>query len=289
MCEHRTTQCVAGHVSMLRRCGDTTGPLDLLRTKPNLLDRCQWTSIRLAQCQVPRLARTGKGKKGDKSKDQKPISKPEQFQGYCGYCEKWGHKRAECRKRIADGKPTGGAAASADNDGDVAAVMEVDDAVMGTEDDETSTGWCFAVTSLCAAVGSTGSLLLDSGRHKHLCTPKFADLIPTGPDRSLLKLKDAQQNDLAISGQKTVPMLVGPTSGKHAVEATATFRVAEVRDNILSLGKLVRKVSFSFTLGPRGCSKEKDGRRVPLSLERNKQFACGGEAWIRGGGNSCCG
>ena len=30
----------------------------------------------------------GKGKKGDKSKDQKPISKPEQFQGYCGYCEK---------------------------------------------------------------------------------------------------------------------------------------------------------------------------------------------------------
>ena len=31
----------------------------------------------------------GKGKKGDKSKDQKPISKPEQFQGYCGYCDKW--------------------------------------------------------------------------------------------------------------------------------------------------------------------------------------------------------
>ena len=30
----------------------------------------------------------GKGKKGDKSKDQKPLSKPEQFQGYCGYCDK---------------------------------------------------------------------------------------------------------------------------------------------------------------------------------------------------------
>ena len=60
-----------------------------------------------------------------------------------------------------------------------------------------------------------------------------------------LKLKDVQQNDLVISGQKTVPMLVGPTGGKHAMEATATFRVAEVRDNILSLGKLVRK-GFSF-------------------------------------------
>ena len=52
------------------------------------------------------------------------------------------------------------------------------------------------------------------------------------------------------------------------MEATATFRVAEVRDNILSLGQLVRK-GFSFTLGPRGCSMEKDGREVPLYLERN--------------------
>ena len=34
------------------------------------------------------------------------------------------------------------------------------------------------------------------------------------------------------------------------------------------LGKLVRK-GFSFTLGPRGCSMEKDGRCVPLHLERN--------------------
>ena len=58
--------------------------------------------------------------------------------------------------------------------------MEVDDVVMRAGDDETSTGWCFAVTSLCAVVGSTGSLLLDSESGEHLCTPKFADLIPTG-------------------------------------------------------------------------------------------------------------
>ena len=107
----------------------------------------------------------GKGKKGDKSKDQQPISKP-----------KWGHKRAECRKRTADAKSKGGAAAA--SDGDVAAVMEVDDVVMRAGDDETSTGWCFAVTSLCAVVGSTGSLLLDSGSDEHLCTPKFEGLDP---------------------------------------------------------------------------------------------------------------
>ena len=52
------------------------------------------------------------------------------------------------------------------------------------------------------------------------------------------------------------------------MKATATFRVAEVRDNILSLGKLVRK-GFSFTLGRHGCSMEKDGRSIPLYLERN--------------------
>ena len=90
-------------------------------------------------------------------------------------------KCADCRKRIADGTSKGGAAAaSADNNGDVAAVMEVDEDVMGTEDDKTSTVWCFGVTSLCAAVGSEGC-------DEHLCTPKFADLISTSPDRSPTK------------------------------------------------------------------------------------------------------
>ena len=114
------------------------------------------------------------------------------------------HKRADCRKRIADGKSKGGAAASADNDGDVAAVMDIDDFVLDAERDDASTGFCLGVSSMCAVLGSTGSLLLDSGSDEHLCSPKFADLIPTGPDRSLLKLKDVQQNDLTISGQKIV-------------------------------------------------------------------------------------
>ena len=50
-------------------------------------------------------------------------------------------KRADCKKTHRHGKSKGGAkAASADNDGHIAAVMEVDDAAMGIEDDETSTG-----------------------------------------------------------------------------------------------------------------------------------------------------
>ena len=76
---------------------------------------------------------------------------------------------------------------------------------MRTGDDDTTTGWCFAVTSMCSVVGSTGSLLLDSGSDEHLCTPKFADLTPTNPNSSPFKLKNVQQNDLAISGQKPCP------------------------------------------------------------------------------------
>ena len=68
------------------------------------------------------------------------MSEPEQFQAYCGCCDKWGHKRADCRKRIADAKSKGGAVAASADDGDVAAVMEVDDVVMRGGDDETSTG-----------------------------------------------------------------------------------------------------------------------------------------------------
>ena len=66
-----------------------------------------------------------------------------------------------------------------DNDGEVQAVLEIDD-------EGELLGWCFGVTSLCAAVGSTGSLLLDSGSDERLSTPKFAGLIPTTPDRSPL-------------------------------------------------------------------------------------------------------
>ena len=157
MCEHRTAQCVAGHVSMPRRCGDRTGPLDL-------------------------------------------------------------------------------------------------------RDDETSTGCCFALTSMCAVVGSTGSLLLDSGSDEHLCNLKFADLIPTSRDRSLLKLKDVQQNDLVISGQKT--MLVGPTGGKHAI-----------RDGLIPGGQILSKRPTVFFLPVNPTNKEhKDPETVDLKAPRLARY-----------------
>ena len=49
----------------------------------------------------------GKGKdKSGKDKGGKPGAgrggSPYSFDGYCSYCEKFGHKRAECRKRLSE-------------------------------------------------------------------------------------------------------------------------------------------------------------------------------------------
>ena len=50
--------------------------------------------------------RRAKGKKGDgkgnKDKSSEGKGKTEYFAGYCGYCWKKGHKRKDCRKRLAD-------------------------------------------------------------------------------------------------------------------------------------------------------------------------------------------
>ena len=42
--------------------------LDLLRTKPHLLDRCRWMSIRPVQCLDSRLAKTGKGNRRERAR-----------------------------------------------------------------------------------------------------------------------------------------------------------------------------------------------------------------------------
>jgi len=59
----------------------------------------------------------GKGKgKGKGDHYTKPFNgKGAPFQGYCGYCDGWGHKRAECRKRERDLAARDGKAAAVAN------------------------------------------------------------------------------------------------------------------------------------------------------------------------------
>ena len=146
--------------------------------------------------------------------------------------------------------------------------MGDDDFALDAEGDEASAGWCFGVSSMCAVLGSTGSLLLDSARNEHLCSPKFADF----RQKSSQAQRCAAERSDNFQVRKLVPLLVGPSGGKHAMEAAVTFRVAEVRDHILSLGKLVRK-GFHFTLGPPWLHNG-ERREERAALLGTKQLAC---------------
>ena len=72
---------------------------------------------------------------------------------------------------------------------------------MEVDDEGKSLGWCFGVASLCAAVGSTGSLLLDSGGDELSCTPKFADTDRNKPGPQLPQTQ-GKQHELAINRPK---------------------------------------------------------------------------------------
>ena len=186
------------YAETLRRYDGTSGSSSHQTPSTGLV---QWMSIRPVQCLNSRLAKTGKGNRRERARARMARAKARarkvtrarirsryrnmsNSKDTVGIATNGGHKPVDCRKRIAETKSKGGAAAACADDGDVAAVMEVDDVMMTTGDDETSTGRCFALTSMCAVVGSTGSLLLDCGSDEHLCTPKFADLIPTSRDHS---------------------------------------------------------------------------------------------------------
>lgn len=52
----------------------------------------------------------GKGKKGKKGKEKgvmKASGKARRFDGYCSYCEKYGHKKADCRQKARDQQGAG--------------------------------------------------------------------------------------------------------------------------------------------------------------------------------------
>ena len=107
-----------------------------------------------------------KGKGKDKSKHKssdssKSKERQVQFQGYCSHCSKWGHKRADCRTRLAQQKNDAMACIQeSEEEGDgVKSVQwsDVDSDV--TELDSSS--WCFAAMN--TPRGPAGTLHVDSG------------------------------------------------------------------------------------------------------------------------------
>ena len=189
-----------------------------------------------------------KSNDGDKAKGRDYWNSGQQqaqFQGYCSHCSKWGHKRADCRTRLAQQKS-----------GAVAGVQEPESEADGVQaaqwSDADSDGADLDSSSRCFAAsnnprGPAGTLLVDSGADDHICHPR-----------------DVQRgNPLSHHGTRHVNLSVG-TGGQRA---NIDFQIADISDNIISLGKLLRN-GFVFNLR---------GRLIQsciISVTRQRLFRC---------------
>ena len=195
--------------------------------------------------------------------------------GYCGFCEKWGHKRADCRKRQREQGPSSmpsvksaSALPNLNSAGDAVAQVATL-TYSGEQPKEKDDRWCFAMTtdSNCQAV--KGSVLIDSGSDEHVCRKEFAPAYETQPDPHPVTLRDVQKGVLQQYGVRDVSLQIGPSG---ITEAQCAFKVADVNDDVLSLGRLLRRgFEFDLSLG-RGCSMFPRGRpdkAVPLFLHKN--------------------
>ena len=140
----------------------------------------------------------------------------------------------------------------------------------GEQPKEKDDKWCFAVTtdSNCQAV--QGSVLIDSGSDEHVCRKEFAPAYETQPDPHPVTLRDVQKGVLQQYGVRDVSLQIGPSG---ITEAQCAFKVADVNDDVLSLGRLLRRgFEFDLSLG-RGCCmypRGKPEKAVPLFLHNNR-------------------
>jgi hypothetical protein len=123
-------------------------------------------------------ATKGKGKEKGKSKNVK-------FDGECTYCGKYGHRKADCRKRIADEGPKGGGRSQPAAAATAAASPGAGGTLIGNAayTEPLEENWIFAVGAemvVCRAggPGDRGLVLGDSGADEHLCPPTFAEHVP---------------------------------------------------------------------------------------------------------------
>ena len=142
-------------------------------------------------------------------------------------------------------------------------------AYSGGQPKEKDDRWCFAMTTDANCHAVKGSVLIDSGSDEHVSRKEFAPAYETQPDPHPVTLRDVQKGFLQQYGVRDVSLQIGP-SGITA--AQCAFKVADVNDDVLSLGRLLRRgFEFDLSLG-RGCSMFPQGRpdkAVPLFLHNN--------------------
>ena len=125
--------------------------------------------------------------------------------------------------------------------------------------------WCFALVtdSNCQAV--KGSVLIDCGKDEHVCRKEFAPAYETQPDPHPVTLRDVQRGVLQQYG---------------ITAAQCALKVADVNDDVLSLGRLLRRgFEFDLSLG-RGCSMfPRTTRQGSTAISPQQQLAASGSSF----------
>ena len=225
--------------------------------------------------------RGGKGRADDwrdggRDSGGKPTTQG--FHGQCGRCKAYGHKRADCprgggRTAAVAAEPAGEPPALGAGAGDVGAVSSSDSA--GAVDSGWGgDAWVMAAGSSGPAASSSPLVLLDSGSDEHVCPVAWRedlDLKFDDPGRNTV-LRDVQGNVIRQLGSRRIMMDMPAASGDGTVRAGAEFRVADVREPLLSAGKVVRNGGVIhldagnsyLALGTRRVAIEAHGNRFHL-------------------------
>ena len=261
-----------------------------------------------------------KGKKGKEYKGKDYKGKPKVkgkfdkgskfFEGYCSYCYRWGHKKADCQARERDrekGKGKGTNAIEAQTPvagtGTSAAVYyphaeagDEETRVMApktpdhspprsigerhrhprwSDEDESDDYWVGAVeyAGEVAAIQDGGVYVMyDTGSDEHVCTVEFAGSMERLQESSV-RLNAVSGDPLDILGEVKVKMsMVGV--GQN-LEMTTIFQVSRnATKNILSGGKLLR-AGFQAQIDPHTKSNlwhKQSGTIIPLHMKGNSFY-----------------
>eukprot|EP00971_Amphidinium_carterae_P350150 6491406-Amphidinium_carterae.1 len=212
----------------------------------------------------------GKGKSSgkDKGKDAAPTSQP--FQGYCSFCWKWGHKKAECRskaKQVSAAEYENGENKQDEDKNLVAGVGVVSDKAMGYDDleEQYEMSWVFgALDTESQQEPSQERILGDSGSDEHCCPASFGRQF--GMEPCDVHLRDIQGKSICVHGQRSIPL---ETQGGQTI--IVTFVVADVAKPVISLGKLRRK-GYNICMKDESYIEHPSGERVDLCLQNNTWY-----------------
>ena len=108
-------------------------------------------------------------------------------------------------------------------------------------------------------------VLIDSGADEHVCPVDFMTSVPLHKSTGGI-MHDAQGNCIPEQGTRDVFLRLA-----RGRIAKVTFRVANVKNPILSLGRLIRE-GFDFALRGGSCIMSRGGEGIALEIHRNSTW-----------------